>query len=59
MPQGWETFTEEDHAVWNLLFARQCELLGTRVVSPFLDGIDLLRLSHPGIPELGELNAIL
>ncbi|HEX2804112.1 MAG TPA: phenylalanine 4-monooxygenase, partial [Sphingomicrobium sp.] len=31
----------------------------TRIVSPFLDGIDLLRLSHPGIPELGELNAIL
>jgi phenylalanine-4-hydroxylase len=29
------------------------------VVSPFLDGIDLLRLSHPGVPELGELNAIL
>jgi phenylalanine-4-hydroxylase len=34
-------------------------LLGSRVISPFLDGIDLLRLSHPGIPELGELNAIL
>ena len=59
VPQGWDEFTEEDHAVWDLLFARQCELLGTRVVSPFLDGIDLLRLSHPGIPELGELNAIL
>jgi len=57
--QGWDSFAEEDHAVWDLLFARQCELLGTRVVSPFLDGIDLLRLSHPGIPELGELNAIL
>jgi phenylalanine-4-hydroxylase len=28
-------------------------------VTPFLDGIDLLRLGHPGIPELGELNAIL
>jgi len=59
VPQGWDSFAEEDHAVWDLLFARQCELLGTRVVSPFLDGIDLLRLSHPGIPELGELNAIL
>jgi phenylalanine-4-hydroxylase len=45
--------------VWDLLFARQVELLGSRVVSPFLDGIDLLRLSHPGVPELGELNAIL
>jgi phenylalanine-4-hydroxylase len=29
------------------------------VVTPFVDGIDLLRLGHPGIPELGELNAIL
>ena len=57
--QRWEHFTEEDHAVWDLLFARQVELLGSRVVSPFLDGIDLLRLSHPGVPELAELNAIL
>jgi phenylalanine-4-hydroxylase len=59
VPQCWEAFANEDHAVWDLLFARQVELLGGRVVSPFLDGIDLLRLSHPGIPELGELNAIL
>jgi phenylalanine-4-hydroxylase len=57
--QGWERFAAEDHAVWDLLFARQVELLGSRVVAAFLDGIDLLRLSHPGIPELGELNAIL
>ena len=59
VPQAWERFTAEDHAVWDRLFARQVELLGTRVVSPFLDGIDLLRLSHPGVPELAELNAIL
>jgi phenylalanine-4-hydroxylase len=59
VPQCWEAFTAEDHAVWDLLFARQVELLGSRVVSPFLDGIDLLRLSHPGVPELAELNAIL
>jgi phenylalanine-4-hydroxylase len=59
VPQCWEAFTAEDHDVWDLLFARQVELLGTRIVSPFLDGIDLLRLSHPGVPDLGELNAIL
>src|SRR3954468_21511095 len=57
--QCWEALSDEDHAVWDLLFARQVELLGTRVVLPFLDGIDLLRLSHPGVPELAELNAIL
>jgi phenylalanine-4-hydroxylase len=59
VPQCWEAFGEDDHAVWDLLFARQVELLGSRVVSSFLDGIDLLRLSHPGVPELAELNAIL
>src|SRR5689334_397444 len=59
VPQNWESFTEDDHAVWDLLFARQVELLGTRVVSPFLDGIDLLRLSHPGVPDVEGLNAIL
>ena len=59
VPQCWEAFTPDDHAVWDLLFARQVELLGSRVVAPFLDGIDLLRLSHPGVPELAELNAIL
>jgi len=57
--QCWEAFTQEDHAVWDLLFARQLELLGTRVVSPFLDGIDLLRLTHPGVPDVDGLNAIL
>ena len=59
VPQCWEAFTAEDHAVWDLLFARQVELLGSRVVSPFLDGIGLLRLSHPGVPDVMELNSIL
>lgn len=59
VPQSWESFTGEDHAVWDLLFVRQVELLGSRVISRFLDGIDLLRLSHPGVPELAELNTIL
>ena len=59
VPQCWENFTDEDHSVWDLLFARQVELLGTRVVSPFFAGIDLLRLSHPGIPDVAGLNAIL
>lgn len=59
VPQCWESFAADDHAVWDLLFARQVELLGSRVVSAFFDGIDLLKLSHPGVPDLEELNAIL
>src|SRR6478735_4613835 len=59
VPQCWEAFSADDHAVWDLLFARQVELLGSRVISPFLDGIDLLKLSHPGVPDVDGLNAIL
>jgi phenylalanine-4-hydroxylase len=59
VPQCWEAFTDEDHAVWDLLFARQVDLLGRRVVSAFFDGIDLLKLSHPGVPDVEGLNAIL
>jgi len=59
VPQNWDDFTADDHAVWDLLFARQCELLGSRIVSPFFDGIDLLHLSHPGVPDVDGLNAIL
>jgi phenylalanine-4-hydroxylase len=59
VPQNWESFTADDHAVWDLLFSRQVELLGSRVISPFLEGIDLLRLSHPGVPDVEGLNAIL
>jgi phenylalanine-4-hydroxylase len=59
VPQCWESFSEENHSVWDLLFSRQVELLGSRVVSAFLDGIDLLKLTHPGVPDVEGLNAIL
>lgn len=59
VPQRWDAFGEEDHAIWDLLFERQVELLGTRAISPFFDGLDLLKLSRPGVPQLTELNRIL
>ena len=59
VPQEWESFCADHHAVWDLLFARQVELLGRRVVSAFFDGMDLLKLSHPGVPDVEGLNAIL
>ena len=56
LPQHWERFTSEEHRVWDLLFARQQEQLHGRVVHAFEEGLDVLRLSRPGIPELDELN---
>ena len=56
IPQCWEAFTAEDQRVWDILFDRQVEALGDRIVRPFREGLDLLHLSHPAIPELAELN---
>ncbi len=56
IPQHWERFTAEEHRVWDLLFARQEAQLSGRVVRAFEEGLDVLHLSRPGIPELSELN---
>lgn len=57
IPQNWAHFNAEDHRVWDILFARQVAALGTRIVKPFRDGLDVLALGHPGVPDLDELNA--
>ena len=57
IPQDWAHFSADDHRVWDILFARQVAALGTRIVQPFRDGLGLLRLSRPGVPDLAELNA--
>jgi phenylalanine-4-hydroxylase len=56
IPQNWERFASAEHAVWDLLFARQSEALKGRAVSDFFRGLDVLRLSKPGIPDFDELN---
>jgi phenylalanine-4-hydroxylase len=56
IPQNWERFTAEEHRVWDVLFARQSEALKGRAVADFFRGLDVLRLSKPGIPDLDELN---
>ena len=56
IPQGWERYTAEEHAVWDTLFARQAAMLPGRAAQEFLDGLDILHLSRPGIPNFEELN---
>lgn len=43
--------------MWDRLFARQSEMLPGRAADAFLRGLDVLRLSRPGIPDYRELNA--
>jgi len=56
IPQNWDRFTAEEHRVWDVLFARQQEALKGRAVGDFFQGLDVLRLSKPGIPDVAELN---
>jgi phenylalanine-4-hydroxylase len=54
--QCWEEYTEDEHAIWDLLYARQVELLQNRAAPEFLAGLERLSLSQSGIPNLETLN---
>jgi len=56
IPQDWSRYTPEEHAVWDTLFERQAKLLPGRASNAFLRGLDVLRLSKPGIPDFEELS---
>ena len=59
VPQDWKSYTAQEHATWDKLFARQSEMLKGRVTPAFLEGLDVLRLSKPGIPDFEELSEVL
>lgn len=56
IPQDWEQFSADEHAVWDQLFARQATMLPGRACDAFMRGIDVLRLERPGIPDFRALN---
>lgn len=56
IPQGWDRYSAADHAMWDQLFERQAKMLPGRVATEFIDGLDVLRLSKPGIPDFDELS---
>jgi phenylalanine-4-hydroxylase len=57
IPQNWEQFSPDEHAMWDRLFARQSEMLPGRAADAYMRGLDVLKLSKPGIPDYQELNA--
>ena len=56
VPQDWSHYTAEEHAVWDRLFERQAGLLPGRASGAWLRGLDVLKLSKPGIPDFEELS---
>ena len=56
IPQAWDHYTPQEHATWDTLFARQSKLLPGRASEAYLRGLDVLKLSKPGIPDFAELS---
>ncbi|MEO5867677.1 MAG: phenylalanine 4-monooxygenase [Sphingomonas sp.] len=54
--QDWAHYTHEEHHTWDTLFERQAKLLPGRASEAYLRGLDVLKLSKPGIPDFEELS---
>ena len=59
IPQRWEHYTAQDHAVWKTLFERQTALLPGLACAEFVEGMRHLPISAQGIPNFAELNDVL
>jgi phenylalanine-4-hydroxylase len=56
IPQDWANYSPREHAVWDLLYARQTGMLEDRACEAFRRGVEHLRLSEKGIPNFEDLS---
>src|SRR5438105_11962120 len=57
--QNWSAYTEDEHAIWRLLFERQQKLLKRRACREYLEGLQGLGVAAHGIPDFRRLSDIL
>ena len=57
--QKWHEYSEEEHAIWRLLFERQRRLLVDRACREYLEGLGGLGVEAKGIPDFRRLSEIL
>jgi phenylalanine-4-hydroxylase len=57
--QNWQAYSEEEHAIWRLLFERQQRLLVGRACCEYLEGLSGLGVAADGIPDFQRLSDIL
>lgn len=57
--QNWQNYSEDEHAIWRLLFERQQKLLVGRACREYLEGLHELGVAADGIPDFGRLSDIL
>jgi phenylalanine-4-hydroxylase len=54
--QEWDRYSGAEHAMWDRLFERQARMLPDRAVPEFMAGLDVLRMTTPGIPHFEALS---
>jgi phenylalanine-4-hydroxylase len=54
--QDWAGYSDEEHAVWRLLFERQQKLLKGRACREYLEGLGALGVAAAGIPDFRRLS---
>jgi len=54
--QDWASYSREEHARWDRLFARSQAILKDRACDEFLAAMDTLALSEAGIPDMARLS---
>lgn len=57
--QNWADYSDDQHAIWRLLFERQQRLLIGRACREYLDGLQALDVAAGGIPDFRRLSDIL
>ncbi|QBF84255.1 phenylalanine 4-monooxygenase [Shewanella maritima] len=56
---GYIDYSEQEHDIWQQLYARQITNLPGRACKAYLDGIDALGMSVDRIPQLPEIDSVL
>ena len=56
IPQGWDSYSADDHRTWLTLYDRQAEILPGRACKAYLDGLSALDLRGTGIPDFRALS---
>ena len=55
--QDWDSYSPEDHRVWQMLYDRRMAHLRSHAAGAFLHGVEVIGLSREHIPDLADMNA--
>ncbi len=56
LTQQYNSYTEENHTVWAILFQRQIENLPNKAIPEFFEGLKLVNFKPDRIPNFDEVN---